>query len=184
MPTHQVCNWAENTGVGVNQWAADTMGIGQDKGGLTTQRIDNEVRECVREISQSTNIINKLGDSSEQWDILSDHCITRISDLESQRPLWKRYMADESNLDGQTLKAALAWNMEVGLRLRNHMIEETPTKQRKFVYIQLYFIAPMLLLPFLMVCRYRRWRGTNLWSQVFADKGALQFVNQCPRRAI
>jgi hypothetical protein len=39
--------WAKNAGVGVSQWAAKTIGIWQHKGGLTTQRIDNKVRERV-----------------------------------------------------------------------------------------------------------------------------------------
>jgi hypothetical protein len=59
MPTLQVRVWAENIGVGVSQWAAETMGIWQDKGGLTTQWIDDKVMECVWEISQSMSIINK-----------------------------------------------------------------------------------------------------------------------------
>jgi len=37
------------------------MGICQDIGGLTTQRIDNQVKECVWEIAQSLSIINKQG---------------------------------------------------------------------------------------------------------------------------
>jgi hypothetical protein len=36
MPTLHVRVWAENTGVGVSQWAADTMRIWHDQGGLTT----------------------------------------------------------------------------------------------------------------------------------------------------
>jgi len=47
MPTQQVCLWAENATVGVSQWAAETMGILQEKGGLTTQPKDNKVTECV-----------------------------------------------------------------------------------------------------------------------------------------
>jgi hypothetical protein len=43
----QVRIWAENAGVGVSQWAAETMGIWQDKGGLTTQQMDNKVRERI-----------------------------------------------------------------------------------------------------------------------------------------
>ena len=68
MPTLQVRIWAENTRVGVTQWVAETMGmvILQDKGGLTTQRIDNKVRERVWEIAQSMSIINKQGASPEQ----------------------------------------------------------------------------------------------------------------------
>jgi len=59
MPTLQVRVWAENTGVGVSKWAAEAMGIWQDKGGFTTQQIDNKVRERVLEIAQSMSIINK-----------------------------------------------------------------------------------------------------------------------------
>jgi len=47
MPTLQVRISAENAGVGVSQWAAETVGIWQDKGGLTTQQIDNKVREHI-----------------------------------------------------------------------------------------------------------------------------------------
>jgi len=49
MSTLQVHVRAENAGVGVRQQAAETMGIWQDQGGLTTQQIDNKVRECVCE---------------------------------------------------------------------------------------------------------------------------------------
>jgi len=66
MPTLQVCVWAENAGDGVSQWAAETMGIWQDKGGLTTQRMDDRVRECIWEIAQSMRIINRQGASPEQ----------------------------------------------------------------------------------------------------------------------
>jgi len=152
MPTLQVRVWAENTGVGASQWAAETMGIWQDKGGLTTQRIDNKVRECVWEIAQSMSIVNKQGAGPEQWDHLIDHCVTPISDLESKRPLWKRYMADKTNLDGQKLKAALDEFAEVGLCWRKNTLEKTLTKKSKLVHVGMYFIALMLLLLFLMMC--------------------------------
>jgi hypothetical protein len=90
MFTLQVRVWAENTGVGVSQWAAETMGIWQNQGGLKTQQIDNKLSESVWEIAQSMSIINKQGASFEQWDLLLDCCITRISDVESRRPLWKQ----------------------------------------------------------------------------------------------
>jgi len=125
MPTLQVRVWAENTGVGVSQWAAETIGIWQNKCGLTTQRIDNKVREHVWEIAQSMSIINKQGASPEQWDILIDRCVTRISDLVSKRPLWNRYMADKTNIDGVIVKAALDELPEVGLRQRKIMLKET-----------------------------------------------------------
>jgi len=66
MPTLQVCVWAENACVGVSQWAAKTMGIWQDKGGLTTQWMDNKMRERVWEIALSMSIINKQGAGPEQ----------------------------------------------------------------------------------------------------------------------
>jgi len=76
MPTLQVLDWAKNTRVGVSQWAAETMGIRQENGGLTKQQKDNTVRECIWEIAQSMSISNKPGASTEQWDLLIDHCIT------------------------------------------------------------------------------------------------------------
>jgi hypothetical protein len=156
MPTLQVRVWAENAGVGVSLWAAETMGIWQDKGGLTTQWIDNKVRERIWEIAQSMSIINKQGVGPKQWDLLIDRCVTRISELESKRLLWKRYMADKTNLDGQKLKAALNGFVEVGLRRRKNKLEETPTRKRKLMHVGMYFIAPMLLLLFLMMGRSRR----------------------------
>jgi len=183
MPTLQVRVWAENAGVGVSQWAAETMGIWQGKGGLTTQQIDNKVRERVGEISQSMSIINQQGAGLEQWDLLIDHCVTRISELESKRPLWKRYMADKTNLDSRKLKAALDGFAEVGLRWTKNRLEETPTKKRKLVLVGMYFITPMLILLFLMMCSSRRRPGRNLGSQVFADKCALRRLERFPCRA-
>jgi len=82
--------WAENAGVGVSQWAPETIGIWQDKGVLTTQWIDNKVRERIWEIAQSISIINNQGTSPDQWDLLIDRCVTPICDLECKRPHWKR----------------------------------------------------------------------------------------------
>jgi len=76
MLTVQVRVWAKNAVVGVSQRAAETMGIWQDEGGLTTQRIDNTVRECIWAIALSLSIINKQGTGPEKWDLLLDHCIT------------------------------------------------------------------------------------------------------------
>ena len=87
MRTLHVRVWAENPSVGVSQWAAETMGISQDEGGLTTQQIDNKVRMHVWEIAQSMSIVNKQGAGPEEWDLLMDRCVTGISDLESKRPL-------------------------------------------------------------------------------------------------
>jgi len=115
MLTVQVRAWAENAGVGVSQRATESIEIWQDKGGLTTQWINNKVRECIWEIAQSMSIINKQGAGAEQWHLPIDHCITRISDLESKRPLWDQYMADKTNVEGKKLKAALDAFADVGL---------------------------------------------------------------------
>ena len=115
MPTLQVHLCAENAGVGVSQWAAEKMGIWQDEGGLTTQRKDNKVRECNWEIAQSMSILNEQGAGPEQWDRTVDRCVARMSDLESNMPLYKRYMAENTNLDSQKLKEALEKFAEVGI---------------------------------------------------------------------
>jgi hypothetical protein len=138
MPTVHVHVWAENARVGVSQGATETMGIWLDKGDLTTQRIDNQVREHVREITKSMGIINKQGSGPEQWDVLIDCCVTQNSDLVSKRLLGKRYMADKTNLDGQKLKEAL--NEFVGVRLRRtkNWLEDIATKKSKFVHLNTY----------------------------------------------
>jgi len=76
MPTQQVRISAKYASVGVSQWAAETTGIWQDKGGMTIQRIDNTVRESIWEIAQCMTIINEQGASPEQWDLIIDHCGT------------------------------------------------------------------------------------------------------------
>jgi hypothetical protein len=76
MPTLQVRIWSENTGVEGSQWAVETIWIWQDTGGLTTQWMDNKVRESVWEIAQSMSIIYKHGAGPEQWYLLIDHCVT------------------------------------------------------------------------------------------------------------
>jgi hypothetical protein len=131
------------------------MAIWQDKGGLTTQWIDNKVREHVWEIAQSMSIISKRGTGPEQRNLLIDCCITRISHLESETLRWKWYMADKTNLDCQRLEAALDEFGEVGLRRRKNRLEETPTKKWKLLQVGMYFNAPMLLLLFQMICRSR-----------------------------
>jgi len=83
MPTLQLCICAENAGVGVSQFAAETMGISQEIGGLTSQWKHNTVRERIWEIASSMSISNKQRDGPEQWDLLMDCCITGISDLEA-----------------------------------------------------------------------------------------------------
>ena len=107
MPTPQVRVGAKNAGVGVSQWAAETIGIWHDKGGLTTQRIDNTVRECIWEIAQCMSNINKQAAGPEEWCLLMDRCVIGISHLASKQPLSKLFMADKTNLNGQKLWAAL-----------------------------------------------------------------------------
>jgi len=115
MPTQHVHLSADNTSVGVRQWAVETMAIWQEKGGLTTQWKDNIVREHVWVLAQSMNIRNKRCAGCEKRDLLIDHCITTISDLEFTRPLWKLNMADKTILSGQKLEAVLVMSTEVGL---------------------------------------------------------------------
>jgi hypothetical protein len=93
-------------------------------------------------------------------------------------------MADKTNLDGQKFKAALDEFAEVGLRHSNNRLKETLTKKRKLMHVGVYFIALMLLLPFLMMCRSRRRRGRNHGSQVFADQPALRRLERLPCPAI
>ena len=173
MPTVQVRVWAENAGVGVSQWVAEMMGIWQDKCGLTTHLIDNEVRERIWDIAQSMSSINKQGAGPEQWDLLIDHCVTQISDLASQWPHWKWYMVAKTILDHQKINTALDEFADVGLHCRKNTLKETLTKKRNLAHCGMYFISPMLHLFFLMMYRYRRRRERNLGSQVFSEKGAL-----------
>jgi hypothetical protein len=107
--------WTEKAGIGVSQCAAENMGIWQQKEGLTTQQIDNKVREWVWVIAQFMSIITRQGASPKQWDLLNDGCGTCISYLESKRPLWEQCMADKSNPDGQKLEAAVDKFPKVGL---------------------------------------------------------------------
>lgn len=76
MLTLQAHVWAENTGIGVRQWAAESMGIWQGKVGLTTQQMENEVNKVIWEITHSVSIITKQGTGPEQWDLLINHCVT------------------------------------------------------------------------------------------------------------
>ena len=160
------------------------MRICHDKGGLTTQRMNNKVKERLSEIAQSMSIVNKQCTGPEQWDLVIDRCVTQISDLECKWPLWKWYNADMTNLDGENLKAALAEFADVGLHQRNDTLEETPTNKKKLVHIAAKFISLMLPLLFVMMCRSRRWQGRNLGSQAFADNGVLRRVSWFLHRAL
>jgi hypothetical protein len=65
-------------------------------------------------------------------------------------------MSDKSNIDCQKLQEALDKFAEVDLPQRKNLLEETPTKTSNLVLFGIYFIIPMLHLPFLMMCRSRR----------------------------
>jgi len=64
-------------------------------------------------------------------------------------------MADKTNLAGQKLMAARDEFMEDGLRQRKNRLKKTLTKKRNLVHIGMYFIAPILLVFFLMMSRSR-----------------------------
>jgi len=184
MPTPQVRIWSVIAGFGVRDWAAGTIGIWLEKGGLTTQWKDSQVRKRVWEIAQSMSISKKQGAGPKQWDLQIDRCLTRINNLVSTRPYWKWYMADKTIPDGQKLKAALDECAEVGNRQKKNKIDQTPTKKRKLVHVGMYFVALLFLLLFLMMCRSRRLRGRNLGSPVFADKCPLLHLDRFPCPAI
>jgi hypothetical protein len=131
MPTVQFRVWAKNAGVGVSQWAVETFGIWQQKGGSTTQQIDTKVRMCVWQIAHSITMINMQGSGPEHWCLPINCSITRIGDLDSGRPHWKLYMADKTNLDRQKLQAALHGSEEFDFCGREYRIEKTPTWKRK-----------------------------------------------------
>jgi len=184
MPTLQVRIWAENAGVGVSHLAAETMGVWWDKGDLTTQQINDKVRECFWEITQSVTFINKQGPGPEQWDLVINRCITRISDLGTILPLCKWYITAKTDLNGQKLKPALDEFTAVGFCWRKIRLYKTPTGMRNLVQIGMYYIAPMLpwILP--MLCRFSRQWGWNLRLQVFTGIDLLQCLNRCPCRTI
>lgn len=152
MPTLHVHVWAKNTGIGLSHWAAQTMGIWKDKGGSPTQRIDIKVRERVWEKAQSMDIINKQGAGPQQWNLPSNCCVTRISDPEFQRPLWKWFNPDRTNCNGENHKASPDKFAYVGIRRRKNWLQESPTWKWNLVHIGMYFIGSMLLLLFLMMC--------------------------------
>jgi hypothetical protein len=152
MLTLQVRFRAENGGVGVSQWAAETIRILQDKSGLTTQAMDNEVMEGHWGIAQSMSSINGQGAGTEQWDLRINRCVTRIRVLESKRPLRKQNVVDKTNHDDPKLKAGLDDFAEVGLPERKNRLEDTRTNNRKVVHVGLHFIVPMLLFLLLMTC--------------------------------
>ncbi|KAF8533659.1 hypothetical protein BDD12DRAFT_809987 [Trichophaea hybrida] len=151
--------------------------FGRLMGGLTLQWKNNKVRMCVWEIAQSMNVSNKLGAGPKKWDLSIEHCVVATSDLAPKRPLQKWYKADITILNGQKLKTAGDECTDVGLRQWMQRIPETPTKNRIFVHIGIYFIAPILHLLSLMMCRYRRQCRINTGSQVITDQDAAMKFN-------
>jgi len=173
MPTLKVHVWAMIASVGVSQLAAETMGIWQEKGGMTTQQKHNKVRERIYVIAESMSTSSKWGACPKQWDLLTECSITSIRVLVANRLLWKRYIADNTNLDGQRHKAALDEFPEVGFCRRKNGIDETPNKEWKFMHVGMYFITPMMLLLFPIMCRHKRQQRRQLVSLVLANNGAL-----------
>jgi hypothetical protein len=70
-------------------------------------------------------------------------------------------MPNETNLDGQKLKAALDKFADIGFLQWKNQLEETLTKKSKLMHVGMNFIAPMLLLLVLMMCRSRWGQGIN-----------------------
>jgi len=112
--------------------------------------------------------INKQCTGPEQWDLIIDCCVTRISDLAFKSLPWTQFMADKTYLDGQNLMAALDKFAEAGLRRRKNRLADTSANKRNLIHIVMHFIAPMLLLFVRMMPRYRRRWGRNLQSQGFS----------------
>jgi len=119
-------------------------------------------------------ISNKEGAGPKPWDLPIDQGVCLIGNLASKWLLSKFYMADKTNLDGQKLMAAVNEFTEDGLRRRQNTMDKTLTMTTMFESFGMYFIAPMLPFHFVIMCRYRRGRGTNLWSLDFANEGGLQ----------
>jgi len=184
MTTQHVHLWAENAAVGVCQWVAETMGNWQEKGGMTKQWKDNKVREHIREIAQYMRITNKLGIGPEKWDLIIDHCVTQISDMASQRPLWIWFMPDKTICNGQKLKVPLDKFTEVEYPQTKDRIDATPTKQKKFVHNGICLVTPFHLLLFLMKTGERRGGRENLASEVFTNSGPLPHLDLFPCWAI
>jgi len=67
MPTLHVWVWAENASVGVILWAAETIGIWHNKGGVTTGWIDATAREHIWETTKSMSIVNQWGISKKYF---------------------------------------------------------------------------------------------------------------------
>jgi hypothetical protein len=61
-----------------------------------------------------------------------------------------------TNLHGQKLKTVLYMFGEVGLCGRTNRINNTPLNKSKLVHISTYLNTLMLLLQFLLICRYRK----------------------------
>jgi len=146
LPLGQECQcWSQPMG---NRRHGDSAG----QGAWTMHRKDNTVRQQIWEIAQSTSISNKLGAGPKQWDLLLHHCAARLSDLACDRPLCIQYTIEKTILNGRKLQKLFDEFAEVGLRWRNSMTKETPTKKMKFIPIGRYIITEMLVLLFPMKC--------------------------------
>lgn len=129
-------------------------------------------------------ITAKLDTDPKQDYLLIDCCISRIWDLVSNRSLWNLYFADNTNLDGQRLKGVVAKFPDVGLCRNKNSIDKFLTKKKKWVHIGSDSIAPRLLFLFVMM-HWHCWRqGRTIGSQVFADTGVVQHLQNFPCDAI
>jgi hypothetical protein len=106
-------------------------------------------------------ISNRQGAGSERLDLVINRGITWNQWSGVERLLRKWYLADRTNLDGQKLKAPRDEFEKVGLRQWMNSLQKWPTKIKKLMHIGMYFISPMLLLLFLIKCRYWRQWGRN-----------------------
>ena len=123
---------------------------------MKTQSQDNELRKFFWEIAQSMSVSKKLGCSPKLSNLPIDHCVTRISELAPQRLFWKRYMAAKSMFNGQRRKGVLDKVSEIDLSQEKNRINKVLTKERKFVFTDMYFLTLLNLLLILIMCDYSR----------------------------
>jgi len=84
---------ADNAGIKIRQWAPQMIVIWQDKGALTTQSMENPVRECMRGIALFNKISNMHGtDSSAKNNSVRKEWFrqsVRGPSERSERSLWR-----------------------------------------------------------------------------------------------
>ena len=80
----------------------------------------------------------------------------------------------------QELEAALVKFAQVGLQQWKNWMDKTPTKKSNLMHVGMYFITLVLLLLFLIMCRYERGQGRNLGSLFLTNNGRLQYLDRFP----